>query len=108
MKKFLILCILFSGQKALAHCPGHFSAESVCFMLDQNLVYVYHQKFEHNGPYQDLKDNKISAFKSHGKSLEYTKKARGIYEIKSDKKLVEIEIELTKDKNKTVLTLKQE
>ena len=108
MKIFSILFLLFITSRVYAHCPGHFKEDSVCFMLDNNLIYIYHQKFEHNGPYQDLKTYRISELKSGGKTLEYSKKARGIYEIKSDKKLVEIEIELSKDKNKTLLKLKQE
>jgi hypothetical protein len=107
-RSFFLLLTLFFYSNAYAHCPGHFKLESACLMLDQNLVYIYNQKFEHNGPYQDLKDYKISAIKNAGKNFEFSKKARGIYEIKSEKKLVDIEIELTNKKNKTVLKLKQE
>ena len=103
---FLINLLLISN--ALAHCPGHFAPEKVCFMLDQNLIYIYNEKFEHNGPYQDLKTYQVSHLKNADKKLEVTKKARGIFEIKSDKKLTEIEIELVKEKNRTVLKLKQE
>lgn len=108
IKSLLFLLSLMVYSNAHAHCPGHFKPESVCLMLDQNIIYIYHQKFEHNGPYQDLKIRKILAIKNAGKNIEFTKKARGIYEIKSEKKLADIEVELADEKNKTVLKLKQE
>ena len=51
-------------------------------MLDSNLIYVYDQKLEHNGPYKDLVAPVV--FKNEkGEILKTSKAARGIYKLES-------------------------
>ena len=56
VKQFIIILLITASVSANAHCPSHFKPENVCFMLDQNIIYIYDSKGEHNGPYQDLKE----------------------------------------------------
>lgn len=67
-------------------------------MLDDNLVYVYDNKLEHNGPYKDFTKSQVLGFKSaKGEKLDYSKIARGIYKINSTKQeSVLIQVSLNK------------
>lgn len=75
---------MLSSLAARAHCPAMLKEESVCFMLEKNLLYTYDSKFEHNGPYKDLETASLVELKDHsGKSLKYSKISRGILRIDS-------------------------
>lgn len=70
-------------------------------MLDDNMLYIYDQKFEHNGPYKDLEKAFVVAIKTlDGKSLEYKKLARGIYKFEAPTKQNSVVLEVTLDKKK--------
>jgi hypothetical protein len=75
---------MFISLAAKAHCPATLQEERVCFMLEKNLLYTYDSKLEHNGPYKDLEKASLVELKDQdGKSLKYSKIARGILKIES-------------------------
>lgn len=91
MKKFKNSVILFFFSLPfslpgvlLAHCPASLKEETACFMLEKNLVYVYDQKVEHNGPYKDL-TAELKFVDSNGKTLAHERVARGIFKILAPK-----------------------
>jgi len=100
LKKSLALFILMNSINVFAHCPLVFKAENACLMLDQNVIYVYDAKAEHNGPYKDFKDSAILMVKSEGSSLKVDRVARGIYKITSEKSLKVIDLEILNKKKK--------
>lgn len=103
-----IICLLTSTH-AFAHCPAAVKEEKVCLMLDDNNLYIYDQKLEHNGPYKDLEKAVVTGIKSiEGKNLEYKKLARGIYKIESPTKFKSVVFEVTIDKTKKAIVVKHE
>lgn len=92
MKTIITLLSLTTSLTAFAHCPAHSKAQKVCFMLDDNKVYIYDEKLEHNGPYKDL--NSPLIFKDgNGKLLVSKKLTRGIYQIENKDQLKSVLVE---------------
>ena len=87
----LLICVL-APSWSYAHCPSTFKEEKVCLMLDDNTLYIYDTKLEHNGPYKDFNKAQIESIKTlDNKKLEFKKIARGIYKFQSttkEKKIV--------------------
>ena len=104
-KKILGLSLLLSSAIAGAHCPTHFKPEKVCLMLDQNVLYIYGEKAEHSGPYQDFKNTTIDSIKADGAALTFSQVARGIYKIEEKKRFTKVELEMTNDKKKASVTV---
>lgn len=103
----LVLLTLSSG--AFAHCPASYKPETACLMLDKNMVFIYDQKDEHNGPYKDLEKAEVSGFKSAaGKPLLFKKVARGIFKIESTETQKELTIVVTANKKKSEIKIKHE
>ncbi len=115
-KNFLVILwpalLLISTMKAEAHCPTPFKFEKVCFMLDQNVILIYSEDKEHNGPYTDLVQSTIESIKKDGIPLKFSRVARGAYRIDSSKVLKSIELIVTsgsgKNSIKNSLLLKSE
>lgn len=111
-KKSLAAILLLSSLALEAHCPQGFKPEKVCLMLDQNVIYIYDEKLEHNGPYKDLASSSIETIKSEGAELKFARVARGIYRIEDKKPLKSLELVMIngkgKEKVKTHLKLKNE
>lgn len=107
-KKSIAFVLLLGATAASAHCPAHFKEEKVCFMLDQNVIYVYDEKKPHSGPYQDFKASSLESIKSEGAVYKFQKAARGVYKIEGTKILKNVELELMSDKKKVNLKLKTE
>jgi hypothetical protein len=105
LKKSFALLILLNSINAFAHCPLVFKAENACLMLDQNIIYVYDVKAEHNGPYKDFKDSSIASVKSEGNNLKVDRVARGVYKINTEKFVKIIDIELLNNKKTVKLKL---
>jgi hypothetical protein len=79
-----------------AHCPALFKVESVCFMLAENTIYIYDQKFEHNGPYKDLKTKGMIFKDSKDVTLLYKKIAAGVYKLDKPENVKEVYVTLDK------------
>lgn len=101
-KVLLGLLTLLSPLAAFAHCPAHGKTEKVCVMFDENTVYIYDEKLEHNGPYKDLKGT-LKITDTAGKTLVTKKLARGVYKIESKEIIKTIIVELPEK-----ITLKEE
>lgn len=103
------LLLLISFQ-ASAHCPGSYKPEKVCLMLDQNVIFVYDEKKEHNGPYKDLVASTLESVKSEGVEVKFSKVARGVYRIEYAKPLntVDLVMSQTKGAVKTKIKLNRE
>lgn len=81
-KSLLALILLFFQSLAFAHCPTSFKEEGACLMLDNNMIFIYDSKIEHNGPYKDFKKASLVTLKnSKGADLAFKKVARGIYKL---------------------------
>jgi hypothetical protein len=78
---------------AFGHCPAHSKSQKVCVMLDENKIYIWDEKLEHNGPYKDLKDT-LKITDANGKILVSKKLARGVYQIESKETLKSIVLEV--------------
>ncbi len=102
---FLLSLVLVYSISSLAHCPNNFKYEHVCFMLDQNLLYIYDHKGEHNGPYKDLSKYKITNMTFNGNQLSFKRIARGVFKLENKENLKKIEVEMSNDKMKTVLNV---
>lgn len=73
-------------------------------MLDDNTLYIYDQKLEHNGPYKDLEKATVVGVKTlDGKNLEYKKLARGIYKFEAPTKYKNVVLEVMLDKKKKAI-----
>lgn len=109
-KKLLAPILLLSSLALEAHCPQGFKPEKVCLMLDQNVIYIYDEKLEHNGPYKDLATSSIETIKSEGAELKFARVARGIYRIEDKRPLKSLELVMIngKEKVKSHLKLKSE
>lgn len=96
-----ILTCLLASSLAYAHCPSAFKEEKVCLMLDDNTLYIYDEKIEHNGPYKDFLKAQVESIKTmDNKKLEFKKLARGIYKFQSTAKEKNILLEVSLDKKK--------
>jgi hypothetical protein len=94
MKVIFVFIMAIFTTSLFAHCPALFKVESVCFMLAENTIYIYDQKFEHNGPYKDLKV-KVMIFKdSKEVTLPYKKIAAGVYKLDTPVKVKELRVTL--------------
>lgn len=103
-----IIC-LSTSSLAFAHCPSPFKEEKVCLMLDDNMLYIYDQKLEHNGPYKDLEKAEVVAIKTtDGKKLDYKKLARGIYKFQAPEKYKTVVLEVMLDKKKKEIKVAHE
>lgn len=101
IKYTLSILMLLTALNAHAHCPTAFKPEKVCLMLDQNVIFVYDEKLEHNGPYKDFADGtKLLAIKSEGVELGFTLVARGVYRINYAKPLRTVDLEILQAKAK--------
>lgn len=70
-------------------------------MLDDNTLYIYDEKLEHNGPYKDLVKAQVESIKTlDNKKLEFKKIARGIYKFQSTAREKNIVLEVKIDKMK--------
>lgn len=70
-------------------------------MLDDNTLYIYDEKLEHNGPYKDFTKAQVESIKTlDNKKLEFKKLARGIYKFQSPSKEKSIVLAVTIDKKK--------
>ena len=99
--------ILSTLSLANAHCPTMLKAEKTCFMLDQNVLYLYDHKAEHNGPYKDLKTSKIESIKSVGKDIKFEHPSRGIYKLFGSN-LTKVDIEIVTAGKKEILQVQIE
>lgn len=96
-----IFIYLITSSWVYAHCPSAIKEESVCLMLEDNMLYIYDNKLEHNGPYKDLSKSSIESIKTMDhKKLDYKKIARGIYKFQSATKEKKILLEVNIDKKK--------
>lgn len=78
-------------------------------MLDDNMLYIYDQKLEHNGPYKDLEKAQVVAIKTvDGKKLDYKKLARGIYTFQAAEKYKNVVLEVMLDKKKKEIKVTHE
>lgn len=108
MKKTIAFLFLVTSASALAHCPTPFKPENVCLMLDQNVIFVYDHKLEHDGPYKDFKESSIATVKVKGTPVKFSRVARGVYRIESAQVLNAIEIEMINGKKKATLKLSKD
>jgi hypothetical protein len=92
--KFIFTLIAILPVSLFAHCPTLYKAEGACFMLEQNTLYIYDQKFEHNGPYKDLKVKMMTISDTKDIGLTYKKLAIGIYKLDSTAKVKEVRVTL--------------
>jgi hypothetical protein len=97
-----------STNLAFAHCPNHLKIEKACLMLDQNILYVYAENKEHNGPYQDFTSSTIESIASEGKILKFNKAARGVYKIETNGPVKNIEVGLLNNNKKIQMKIKAE
>lgn len=109
-QKFAVALLAFlSTHLAYAHCPSSFKEEKVCFMLEKNLLYIYDQKMEHNGPYKDFEKAELVAIKSTKNDiLTFKKVARGIYQIESADVIKAIKVEVSHNKKKEEIKVNHE
>jgi len=104
--RLITILLIAASATANAHCPSHFRPENICFMLDQNIIYIYDKKADHNGPYQDLKESTIFSIKAEGKPLKFSHLARGLYKIDSIKQITNLELEIQNSKKTFIQKLK--
>lgn len=105
IKNTIAFLLLMASATAGAHCPTSFKPENVCLMLDENVIFVYDHKAEHNGPYKDFKESTIESVKVDGQSLKFSKIARGVFRIDSARPLKMVDIEIMNAKKKISLRL---
>ena len=106
MHKKIVLFLFFAiSLEVFAHCPTNFKPENVCLYLDQNIIYVYDHKFEHNGPYKDFLESYINSLKVDGKLVKFSRIARGVYKIDSIVNLKTVDIDMLNAKKKVLLKL---
>ena len=67
-------------------------------MLSDNLIYIYDQKFEHDGPYKNLKMAVTKLTDKNDKSLNYSVVAAGVLKIDGLKIVDEVNLYLGKNK----------
>ena len=84
--------LLIGAMGAEAHCPTPYKFEKVCFMLEQNVILIYGENKEHNGPYIDLAQSTIDSIKQDGIQLKFSRVARGAYRIEGPKILKIIDV----------------
>ena len=78
-------------------------------MLDDNTLYIYDEKLEHNGPYKDFVKAQVESIKTlDQKKLDYKKLARGIYKFQSPTKEKNIVLEVSIDKKKKEIQVAHE
>ena len=78
-------------------------------MLDVNIVYIYDDKLEHNGPYKDLVKAEVQGFRDGlGTKIEFNKVARGIYKLTSIEKLKTVTLTLKVNKKLKDIKIKHE
>lgn len=83
--------------------------KKICFMLEKNLLYIYDNKLEHNGPYKDLEKAEVLGLKSlKGEKLVYKKIARGIYKIEAAENFKSVLIEVSLNKKKSDIKVNHE
>ncbi len=88
------LSLMVIWQSAVfAHCPVLYQSEKVCFMFDQNTLYVYDSKNEHNGPYKDLVAE-IKFQDEQGQLLKHNRVASGIYKLSATNTVKKMILEL--------------
>lgn len=111
IKKYIAALVLILSTESFAHCPAHYKAEKVCFMLDENIIYIYDEKVKHEGPYKDLA-GALESMKADGADLKFSRIARGIYKIDHKPVLNSVDLTLvdgkTKNAKRTNLKLKSE
>lgn len=105
IKKSIILLLLSASLTVGAHCPASFKPENVCLMLDQNIIFIYDQKGEHNGPYKDFAKSSIESIKSKGTPVKFSHTSRGVYKIDSTQALKSVDIEILNANKKIPLKL---
>ncbi len=88
----VLLTFIFTTTVS-AHCPALYPREKICFMLDQNILYVYDKKFEHNGPYKDLVAG-MKIMDTKGEIIKYERSARGIYKLRTTAIIKQMSLEL--------------
>lgn len=81
-----------SAISAEAHCPTSNKLEKVCLMLDQNIIFIYDENKEHNGPYTDLTQGTLESIMNDGVVLKFVRVARGVLRIESKKALKSVEL----------------
>lgn len=107
-KSLLALILLLFQSWAFAHCPTSFKEEGVCLMLDNNMIFIYDSKIEHNGPYKDFKKASLVKLKnSKGVELAFKKVARGIYKIETSEVQAKLAASIELDKKIKELKLNQ-
>ena len=104
----ILFVLLANISLASAHCPVSFKPENACLMLDQNDIYVYDRKGEHNGPYKDLAAGTILSISAAGKPIKFARVARGIYRLESANPLKMIEIEMNNAGKKQLVKLSKD
>ena len=96
----LIICIIFPSW-CYAHCPSFVKEEKICLMLDNNTLYIYDSKLEHNGPYKDFVKTEINSIKTlDNQKLIFKKIARGIYKFEAKNNEKNVILEVTFEKRK--------
>ena len=78
-------------------------------MIDQNLIYIYDSKSEHNGPYKDFNKAVLEEIKDQkGIALKFSKVARGIYKIASTQDEKQVTAIVTFEKKKKEIKILHE
>lgn len=108
-KLFLLALGLCASSSVYAHCPSNIKEEKVCMMLDGNLVYIYDEKLEHNGPYKDLAKASVKGFKDEkGQAVKFTRVARGIYKLEANERLGAVMMTVQIEKKEKDIKIKHE
>ena len=107
-KRILAISVVLFSAQSYAHCPASFKPESICIMLDQNILYLYDHKSDHNGPYKDFISASIESVKSNDKTVKFSKSDRGIYKLESSEKLKSIDLLVLNGKEKINIKVKAE
>jgi hypothetical protein len=107
IKYFFLLFIIISSNCVSAHCPALYNLEKICFLLDENVLYLYSQKGEHSGPYLDLKMGTLAKVKSNGKVIPFSKIARGVYRLETKEGIKAAELEIQSGKKTETLKILQ-
>ncbi len=69
--------------------------------LNQNMLYIYDHKSEHNGPYKDFKNAELTSIKSGaGSDIAFKKIARGIFKLDTVDLQKNVTVVLKADKSK--------
>lgn len=99
IKKYFAIFAFIASSQAGAHCPALYKIETACFMLEQNVIYIYDEKIKHSGPYKDLAAI-LESVKSEGADLKFSRIARGVFKIDHPTMVKSVDMILAESKAK--------